>query len=108
MSCKHSNASGLEAEVMVCHPEMSNVDILGKPKLQNKKHMSIHKLDVKFKSIKKVEQIRLFNFETSVYAKWKKDTNKMMERAFELDAQYLKCFKFIKDPNDLNNVLKVL
>ena len=32
----------------------------------------------------------------------------MLNRAFDLDAQYLKCHKFIKDKDDLKNVLSVL
>jgi len=65
-------------------------------------------MDIAYKQIKKVTKIRLFVFETSVYAKWQRDTPKMLNRAFELDWQFIKLFKFIKDQDDLEATKKVL
>ena len=81
-----ATASGLEAEIIVCHPEMQNVDLLGIPKVPNRKHLSIHKMKVKYKSLKKVRQVRIFAFDQSVFAKWRKDTDQVLEQAFTLDA----------------------
>ena len=52
---------------------MKNVDYLcvdAIPKLPTNKHLSIHTMDIAYKQIKKVTKIRLFVFETSVFAKW--------------------------------------
>ena len=90
---------------------MPNVDLIGIitiPKQPNNKHLSIHTMKMKYKKLKKVKQIRLFVFKKSVFANWKRDDEKMLDRAFELDAQYLKCFKFIKDKNELSKTISVL
>ena len=65
-------------------------------------------MKIKYKELKKVKQIRLFVFKKSVFANWKRDDEKMLDKAFKLDAQYLKCFKFIKDKDELNRVIEVL
>ena len=77
--------SGLKIEVMICHPKMMNVDLIGIisiPKQPNNKHLSIHTMKIKYKQLKKVKQIRVFVFKKSVYALWKRDDEKILDRAF--------------------------
>lgn len=104
-------ASGLKAEVVVAHPKLPHVDVLcipEIPKLPNNKHLSLQNMKIAYKDIKKVKQIRQFSFPGSIFAEWQKDTPNALDKAFELDAQFVKTFKFIKDPIDLGETMKVL
>ena len=108
---KKVTASGLRAEVVVAHPNWAHVDLLcipEIPKLANNKHLSLQNMKIAYKDIKKVKQIRQFSFPDSIFADWRKDTPQSLATAFELDAQFVKTFKFIKDPVDREKTMKVL
>ena len=49
------------------------------------------------KRIKKVKEIRHFNFKHSVFAKFAWDTEKLLDTGFEHDKELTKLPKFIKD-----------
>ena len=71
--------------------------------------LSKNAMKIAFKRVMKMKQIRNFSKPNSVFADWAEDTTKKLDKAFELDMQFLKTPKFIKDPYDLqetHNVLK--
>ena len=108
---KKQNPSGHKAEVVVRHPRISHVDVLcipEIPKTSTNKHLSLHTMKTSYKPVKKVKRIRQFVRSRSVFADWQTDTKKILDEAFELDAKFLKLFKFIKDPSDLAATLKIL
>jgi len=65
-------------------------------------------MQVAFKQIKKVTVVRKFVFSKSVFHDFSVDTPEKLSKAFELDAQFLKIFKFVKDPVDMANTLAIL
>ena len=110
-SSKAPTISGNKVEVVIAHPDVDHVDVLTIPeipKLANNKHLSIRNMKSSYKLVKKVYCIRKFHRPNSVFANWHVDTKKNMEAAFQLDAQFLKAYKFIKDPRDLAATLEVL
>ena len=66
----------------------------------NCKHLSINTMPVTEKAIRKVREIRHFMFKTSVFCKFIPDTKKVLNIAFESDAELSKIPKFIKDEKD--------
>ena len=64
------------------------------------KHLSINTMPVPEKAIRKVREIRHFKFKTSVFSKFIPDTTKVLNIAFESDAELSKIPKFIKDEDD--------
>lgn len=101
---KSSLVSGNKAEILIGHPDISHVDFLciaDIPKLPTNKHLSINTMKVSYKQVKKVMTIRQFAKPASVFRDWVEDTKTILDQAFELDAQFLKNFKFIKDKEDL-------
>ena len=73
----------------------------------NLKHLSINTLSVAEKAIRKVREIRHFKFKTSVFCKFIPDTTKVINIAFESDAELSKIPKFIKDEDDRANTFGV-
>lgn len=65
-------------------------------------------MKVSYKKVKKMKVIRNFSRPNSVFASWKEDTKEICDRAFEIDSQFLKTFKFIKDKDDLAETHNVL
>ena len=63
---------------------------------------------ISYKEVKKVKHVRTFFRPKSVFADWQMDTPQLIDKAFGLDTQFMKTFKFIKDPTDLADTLKVL
>ena len=63
---------------------------------------------VHFKKVKKVKMLRNFRRSTSVFHDWRIDTEKNMDKAFQIDSQFLKTDKFIKDKEDVAATLEVL
>lgn len=78
------------------------------PKTKLNKHLSINLRQVYYKKIKKVKQIRNFFRPKSVFAEFRLDTEKKLDDGFELDKQFMKTNKFIKDPSELAATLSVL
>ena len=108
---KKENVSGQNIEVLVAHPDIINTDILTIaeiPKLPEHKHLSLRKMRIQYKRVKKVKMLRNFCFKTSVFAKWKMDTKPMRDKAFTIDCQFIKSDKFIKDQDDLDATHDVL
>ena len=63
---------------------------------------------VHFKRVKKVKMLRNFRRSTSVFHDWRVDTRKNMDKAFQIDSQFIKTDKFIKDKVDAEATLEVL
>jgi hypothetical protein len=55
------------------------------------------------KSIRKVKEIRRFDFQRSVFSKFQSDKKENLDKAYEFDKELAKLPKFIKDPEDLEN-----
>lgn len=62
--------------------------------------MSINKISVQEKRIRKVTEIRKFKFKKSVYKDFVKDNDKIMGKAFEIDKELSKIRRFVKDDMD--------
>lgn len=117
LPCHHDlvqnpTVTGRKAEVLVAHPYLQYVEYITLddiPKTPLNKHLNIRTMKIAFKRVMKMKQIRNFSKPNSVFADWAEDTTKKLDKAFELDMQFLKTPKFIKDPYDLqetHNVLK--
>ena len=108
---KSENASGHSVEIVVAHPQMDNIDFLviaDIPKLPEYKHLGLRQMKVHFKKVKKVKLVRNFHRPSSVFHDWRADTRKNMDKAFEIDSQFIKADKFIKDKEDVEATLEVL
>ena len=53
------------------------------------------------KQIKKVIKLRHFTQNNSVFREFRKDTNYILDRAFEIDSKITKIPKFVKNQEDL-------
>ena len=60
---------------------------------------------VSFKQIKKVKVIRKFVKAKSVFFDWYEDTPEKLNKAFDIESQFIKVHKFVKDPQDVINTL---
>lgn len=88
-----------EMDLIIKSQDLQGVNYL-RFSIQNLKHLSINTMPVVEKAIRKVQEIRHFKFPTSVFCKFIPDTNKVIHKAFESDAELSKIPKFIKDEND--------
>ena len=106
-----ASVSGNQVEAVIKHPGQIGVNYLGIPDIRRtpmNKHLSASKGSVHYKQIKKIKQIRKFWRPNSVFAGFVEDTSKGLDKGFELDRQYMKIPKFIKDPEEANDVMRVL
>mmetsp|Transcript_15052 Transcript_15052/g.23291 ORF Transcript_15052/g.23291 Transcript_15052/m.23291 type:complete len:83 (-) Transcript_15052:950-1198(-) len=71
------------------------------------KSQSINKIATSEKFVKKVKEIRHFVFKSSVFCKFIRDTDNMLDKAFEADKDLSKLPKFIKDEQDLKQTFRV-
>jgi len=100
-----------QLDVVIKHPDEIGCNYLCVPELRRtslNKHLSAHKAPIFHKQVKKVKVIRHFHRPQSVFAEFQEDKEKDLDKAFELDKQYMKIPKFIKDPNEVDAVMKVL
>ena len=65
-------------------------------------------MKIAYKQLKHQEQTRQFHFPTSVFGKFRKDTEASLEKACYLDISFCKISRFIKDPVELQNTKLVL
>ena len=85
---------------------MAGVNYLRAPQ-RRAKHLSINTIAVAEKCIRKVKEIRHFNFPRSVFCNFKPDTESIIDKTFEHDKELAKLPKFIKDPADLEATFDV-
>ena len=62
--------------------------------------MSINRLGVVEKQVKKVKDIRYFDFNTSIFQKYVKDTPLLLEKAIESDKSNSRLVKIVPDEID--------
>ena len=114
-NCKtHANyrtISGNKLDVAVAYPTKFGSDFLSIPELPQKrtnKHLSYRTHPVLYKQIKKVSTVRHFYRPNSVFAEFTEPTRRVLDLGFELDKQFLKNYKFIKNQQDLEKTASVL
>lgn len=60
------------------------------------------------KRVKKLNTMKMFNKNKSVFKPWKADTSKSLRKMFDQDMEYSKIFKVSKDPNEFSLIKDVL
>lgn len=86
-------------DICIKHKDLDGVNFL-RYQQKNIKHLSINKIDISHKMIKKVKEIRHFHFKTSIFCKFRFDTDDTYDKAFECDKELTKIPKFVKDKED--------
>ena len=61
-----------------------------------------------FKSMKNVVKERGFDHAGSVFRDWKPDNQAMIDKCLEHDFKVWKVHKFVKDPDELENVKRII
>lgn len=90
---------------------MKNVDVICIPEIPKQttnKHLSLHSMHISYKQLKQVSKARSFDFHDSVFAQWRRDDDKIFNKAFIQDSTHLKLSKFIKEKDDLENTKQCL
>jgi len=77
-------------------------------KVPRVKHLSVNTMSLIQKQVKKVKEIRRFSKPNSVFAKWTEESSLLLDKAFEADRALSKIYKFIKDPEELEQTFAVL
>ena len=60
------------------------------------------------KRVKKLNTLKIFNKNKSVFSLWKPDTEYSLKKAFEIDMSHAKVDKLIKDPDLCKSTKEVL
>ena len=76
--------------------------------MPREKHHSIYRVQPVSKQVKKQKEIRHFSKPRSVFAKWREDTQKVLDLAYDTDMRFTKCHKFIKDEEDRRETFAVV
>lgn len=103
-----SSVNSYQTAVAIKHPSVPGVDFLSSITIPNNKHMSINRLQPKFKQIKKLSEIHIFKKETSVFAEWRQDNQQFLDSAFKADIDYSKLPKVLKNMEDLSDTKMML
>ena len=88
------------------HKDIEGVNFLRKKQVHSK-HLSINRLGISEKQVRKIKEIRHFNFATSTFKDFIFDDEAILDAAFEKDRELLKIPKFIKDQADREKTYQV-
>ena len=88
-----------DMDVMVKYRPLQEVNFF-QAKQKNSKHLSINRMAISEKRIRKMKEIRHFNFPQSVFKDFVFDSEKILDLAFEKDKELAKIAKFVRDEND--------
>lgn len=65
-------------------------------------------IPLSYKRVKKYRKSRKFDLKKSVFSYWAKDLEEEYKKCFNADMKYSKIPKFVKDPDHLKEVSKIL
>ena len=72
------------------------------------KHFSLNKSWLAEKNVRKVAELRHFNFKQSVFSQFAPDLKSVVDLGFETDKALSKIPRFVKEPDEREAVFKVL
>lgn len=94
-------------DIVVKHPRLQGVEYV-RSKVPRQKHLSINKMAINQKQIKKVKEIRQFVKAQSVFAEYQEDTVPVLDKSFRTDWALMKIPKFVKDVDEREKIFAVL
>jgi hypothetical protein len=72
------------------------------------KHLSIYKIPLRHKQVKREQEVRRFKKASSVFAKWKEDHPALLKLCYDSDMKETKLPRFIREEGELAGTLKVI
>lgn len=94
--------------LVVKHPDLPGIDYMMDLRVERLKHLSVNTVPIIIKQTKKEKIIRYFNKKTSVFAKWRENTPKTLERCFDMDIGSSKLCKFVLKKDDQDATFALL